>query len=60
MKEINLKGNNISEISSGTFLGLPSIKKVNLNNNSLKTLPQDSLKISNLHSKHIPRHSLIY
>ena len=53
MEEINLEGNNISEISSGTFLGLPSIKKVNLYNNSLKTLPQDSLKISNLHSKSI-------
>ena len=47
LKEINLEGNNITEIVSGTFLGLPKLKNVNLQNNSLKTLPQNSLKVTN-------------
>ena len=47
LKEINLEGNNITEIGSGTFLGLPNLKNVNLKNNSLQTLPRNSLKVTN-------------
>ena len=47
MEEINLEGNNITEIESGTFLGLSRLKYVNLESNFLKTLSMNSLKVSN-------------
>ena len=47
LEEINLEGNNITEIESGTFLSLSRLNNVNLRNNSLKTLPRNSLKVSN-------------
>ena len=46
LEEINLEGNNISEIESGTFSGLKHLRIVNLRNNALKTLPRSSLKVS--------------
>ena len=46
LEEINLEGNNISEIESGTFSGLKHLRIVNLRNNSLRTLPRSSLKVS--------------
>ena len=46
LEEINLEGNNISEIESGTFSGLKYLNNVNLRNNSLRTLPRSSLKVS--------------
>ena len=45
LEEINLEGNNISEIESGTFSGLQHLRIVNLRNNALKTLPRSSLKV---------------
>ena len=47
LEDINFEGNNITEIGSGTFLGLPNLKNVNLKANLLKTLPQSSLKMAN-------------
>ena len=46
LEEINLEGNNISEIESGTFSGLKHLRIVNLRNNALRTLPRSSLKVS--------------
>ena len=46
LEKINLEGNNISEIESGTFSGLKHLNIVNLRNNSLRTLPRSSLKVS--------------
>ena len=54
LEEINLEGNNISEIESGTFSGLKHLRSVNLRNNSLKTLPRSSLKVSPTMGK-VPR-----
>ena len=45
LEEINLEGNNISEIESGTFSGLQHLRIANLRNNALKTLPRSSLKV---------------
>ena len=43
IEEINLEGNNISDVGPG----LQSLQRVNLMNNVIKTLPRDSLKVSN-------------
>ena len=48
IEEINLQGNNISDVGPGTFSGLQNLHRVNLMNNVRKTVPRDSLEISNL------------
>ena len=45
LEEINLKGNKISEISASTFVDLPNIESVNLQNNFLKTVARNSLQL---------------
>ena len=43
---IDLSDNKISNIESGTFVGLPNLTRVDLRNNSIKTLSIGSLKLS--------------
>lgn len=46
LEDVNLASNNISDLGSTAFAGLQNLKRVDLRNNQLTTIPRNSLKIS--------------
>ena len=46
IQEINLSANNVSDLGSGSFGGLLHLKHVDLRDNSLRSIPQGSIKIN--------------